>query len=188
MKLKCYLRGLGLGILVTAALFLCAGAANKQSMTDEQIIKRAKELGMVDNQYLSDYIYPSTEEDISNAGEPETTSVEMGTTTEENTEATVEMEDTVEEESESIEETTTQELSQNEEIDPSQKFYVIVVNKGDGSDTVSRKVFETGLIPDAAEFDHYLMENGYDRRITTGNHEIPSNATIEQMAKILCSN
>ena len=185
MKLRCYLRGIGLGILVTAALFLSTGSGKENTMTDSQVIARAKELGMVDNQYLSDYTYPTEEsESVSESLEVES----EPTTTEEITEATSEAGTqqevtTIEEESEETVQTV-----ESDEIDPSQKYYVIVVNKGDGSDTVSQKVFETGLVPDAVEFDHYLMENGYDRKITTGNHEIPSNATMEQMAKILCSN
>ena len=47
MKRKYYMRGLGLGILVTA--ILCAVALPKQTqpMTDEEIIARAEELGYV---------------------------------------------------------------------------------------------------------------------------------------------
>lgn len=45
MKLKYYLRGLGIGIIVTAVLMGVSGNGNAQ-MTDEQIIAKAKELGM----------------------------------------------------------------------------------------------------------------------------------------------
>ena len=48
MHLKSYLRGIGIGILVTATVFLISGGASKKtSMTDEQVIARARELGMV---------------------------------------------------------------------------------------------------------------------------------------------
>ena len=186
MKLRSYLRGIGLGILVASALFICSGKAGKSTMTDEQVIARAKALGMVDNQYLSDYTYP-TQESISESSREEFSREESKTQTEDVSEASGE-ETTTTEPSSSAEELQAEEMPPKDEINPSQKFYVIVVNKGDGSDTVSRKVFETGLVPDASEFDHYLMEHGYDRKITTGNHEIPSDATVEQMAEILCSN
>ena len=47
MKRKYYMRGLGIGVLVTA--ILCAVALPKQTkpMTDEEVIARAKELGYV---------------------------------------------------------------------------------------------------------------------------------------------
>ena len=46
MKLKYYLRGLGIGILVTAAI-LTIVYHTKGSMSDSQIMKRAAQLGMV---------------------------------------------------------------------------------------------------------------------------------------------
>ncbi len=51
MKLRYYLRGLGIGILVTAFIL---GVAKKEdaSMTDAQIKERAYELGMVDSNTL----------------------------------------------------------------------------------------------------------------------------------------
>ncbi|MBQ0042225.1 MAG: hypothetical protein KBS85_02725 [Lachnospiraceae bacterium] len=48
MKLKFYLRGLGIGIIVTAVLMGVATSGNNQ-MTDEEVKKRAVELGMVDD-------------------------------------------------------------------------------------------------------------------------------------------
>lgn len=48
MNLKYYLRGLGIGILVTAIIMLVISYQNKQTLTDNEIKQRAKELGMVD--------------------------------------------------------------------------------------------------------------------------------------------
>lgn len=49
MNLKSYLRGIGIGILVTSAVFIISGASNKQgTMTDDMVKARAKELGMVE--------------------------------------------------------------------------------------------------------------------------------------------
>ena len=48
MKLKYYLRGLGLGILLTAILMGVVLGKNTSRMSDEEIIKRAKQLGMVE--------------------------------------------------------------------------------------------------------------------------------------------
>lgn len=53
MELKYYLRGLGLGIVVTAIIM---GIASSRSgaMTDEEIIARAKQLGMIEDRVLSE--------------------------------------------------------------------------------------------------------------------------------------
>ena len=51
MNLKYYLRGLGLGILVTALILSVAGR-NRRTMTDAEVKERAKELGMIENTVL----------------------------------------------------------------------------------------------------------------------------------------
>ena len=49
MNLKSYLRGIGIGILVTCAVFIISGAGDKKpDMSDDMIKARAKELGMVE--------------------------------------------------------------------------------------------------------------------------------------------
>ncbi len=53
MERKYYLRGLGLGIVVTAVIMGIA-LSGPREMTDEEIIQRAKELGMTEDTYLAD--------------------------------------------------------------------------------------------------------------------------------------
>lgn len=53
MERKYYLRGLGLGIVVTAVIMGIA-LSGPREMTDEEIIQRAKELGMEEDTYLAD--------------------------------------------------------------------------------------------------------------------------------------
>lgn len=53
MERKYYLRGLGLGIVVTAVIMGIA-LSGPRKMTDDEIIQRAKELGMVEDTYLAD--------------------------------------------------------------------------------------------------------------------------------------
>ena len=52
MERKYYLRGLGLGITVTAVI-MSVVLPGKQAMTNDEIMARAKELGMVENTVLS---------------------------------------------------------------------------------------------------------------------------------------
>lgn len=53
MELKYYLRGLGVGIAV-AAIIMGIALSGDQTMTDTEIIARAKELGMVENTVLAE--------------------------------------------------------------------------------------------------------------------------------------
>jgi hypothetical protein len=47
LKLKYYLRGLGIGIIVTTLIFAISIKSRGGIMTDDRVIERAKELGMV---------------------------------------------------------------------------------------------------------------------------------------------
>ena len=47
MKRKYYLRGMGFGILLTAIIVIIAYAVYSPEMSDEDVIRRARELGMV---------------------------------------------------------------------------------------------------------------------------------------------
>lgn len=118
MKNKYYLRGIGIGMILTALIMgLTAGKSGK--LSDEEIINRAKQLGMVeDNKVLTDL---SNEEETlvaqgkpEESGEPQTddndpVSVEtVEESKEENTEQSEETSVEISEESteESMEETT----------------------------------------------------------------------------------
>ena len=48
MKLKYYLRGMGIGIILTAIVMGFALGGRKATISDAEIIERAKALGMVD--------------------------------------------------------------------------------------------------------------------------------------------
>lgn len=200
MKIRYYLRGLGLGILVTAIFFMVSGK-NTQTMSDEMIKARAKELGMSESVVLSEL---STEEQTVEEIPEETTVTEESvpveetvTEPEETVTEEVTTEETVAEEEAVMEEATSEEMvseeeaepstEQNEEVASNSEPVTIIVNRGEGSDTVSRHLQEAGLVADAHEYDRYLMANGYDKRIGAGEHVIPAGATWEDIAKILCN-
>lgn len=218
MKIRYYLRGLGLGILVTAIFFMVSGK-NNQTMSDEMIKARAKELGMTESGVLAD-LAVAEEEMVSTPEETEeaisTEEVSQEAMSEEVTDVEETVAETVEEETTSIEEMTSEETSVEETTQEETVVEVssqtsekpqkaeadsettesaasntepvpVVVNRGEGSDTVSRRLQELGLVADAYEYDRYLMANGYDKRIGAGEHVIPAGATWEDIAKILCN-
>ncbi len=65
MEKKYYFRGLGLGIIVTALIMGVAlpGGENKAKMTDDEVIARAKELGMIEDSRLLEPSLEKNEED-----------------------------------------------------------------------------------------------------------------------------
>lgn len=187
MKLKYYLRGLGIGILVTTVILSLAGVGRK-NMTDEEVVKRAKELGMVESTLLSDLpdqtktdeVRP-TEPEISL--QPETSEPETGPEPEESA-STPETPVAPEETPEAPEETPVSPEDGNPDI-PAGETVTLVIGRGESSTTVSKNLKKAGIVEDAAAFDRFLCNNGYDKKIITGTYEIPYGASEEEIAKII---
>ena len=201
MKLKYYLRGLGIGILVTTVILSLAGVGRK-NMTDEEVVKRAKELGMVESTLLSDLpdqtktdeVRP-TEPEISL--QPEISEPEAGPEPEESAstpetpeapeETPVAPEETPEAPKETPvapEETPVSPEDGNPDI-PAGETVTLVIGRGESSTTVSKNLKKAGIVEDAAAFDRFLCNNGYDKKIITGTYEIPYGASEEEIAKII---
>lgn len=77
MKLKYYLRGLGIGIAVT--VLVVGLSSGRKSMTDEEVIARAKELGMVESMVLSNMNSRQEQPDVSTNEQEETKPIEEET-------------------------------------------------------------------------------------------------------------
>ena len=228
MKLRYYLRGLGIGIVVTAIIM--SFTRQPEKLTDAQIKMRALELGMIEESVLADLQKDEEttyeESVVEEAETPEVTeneevveeeAVTEETMTEESNSEKVDGEDIVEEElsveevaaedtivetdvtdeivaeetdveSVIIDETVTETLGAENIVGDEviESYIIISVASGNGSEVVSRKLYEAGLVNSAVEYNQFLVRNGYDRKLRVGNHEIPAGATEEEMAKILC--
>lgn len=75
MERKYYLRGLGLGIIITAIIMGIAGKG-KPAMTDEEIMQRAKELGMIENTMLAEPVQETAPADTAKASDEKTVNTE----------------------------------------------------------------------------------------------------------------
>lgn len=197
MKLKYYLRGLGIGIAVTAAVLMLAGGG-KENLTDEEIIARAKELGMVESVTLSQLSSETESESVSEENPAETSgqdsiedvsekiSEDEGVSNSETDTSEVTSENNSEAVSDSSSEVASEEdNSQEETSEEVEEFVIIEVGSGDGSDTVSVKLEAAGLVEDAQMYDDFLCANGYDKILQTGAHEIPKTADWDMIAEIL---
>mgnify|MGYP000473106466 CR=1 FL=1 len=161
MKLKYYLRGLGIGMIVTALILGISFSSRQeqaQTMTDDQIRERAAELGMVDSSEL-------TLAALQNGAMQPTESTPQETQTQNSPEAATEQE-----------ETQTPETNTEPEV---------TINRGDDSGSVSRRLYEAGLVENAKAFDNYLCNNGYSRSINPGTYEIVPGSSEEEIAKII---
>lgn len=197
MKLKYYLRGLGVGIAVTALLLGLSG--KKESLTDAEIMARARELGMTENTVLAELEteeVPQTEEVPETVpAEEEAESEETDTVIEEATvssEAEMETEGTAEvsetealENTESSQEAAPEKAEETAKAEEEREIIRITVRSGETSWPVAQRVQEAGLVSDAAAFDDFLCDNGYSRYLRAGEYEIPAGSTQEEIARIL---
>ncbi len=215
MKLKYYLRGLGIGIVVTAIIMgIALGGTTKETLSNEEIKQRAVEMGMVEGKYLSDIQKitstgeeqntteeePSTEEPSTEEPSSEEPSTEEPSTEEPSTEEPSSEEPSTEEPS--SEEPSSEEPSSEEPIseEPSIEapsvedgntsiqdgdLVSIVISRGDSSWSVSKDLEAAGLITDAKAYDEYLCGNGYDKSLHVGSYEIAKGLSNEEIAKII---
>lgn len=215
MKLKYYLRGLGIGIIVTALVmrFLAGGA---DEITDEEVRIRAAQLGMVEEsttladglekreQLAKSKKLSNSENAVSQNAVSENkiseNKVSENVVTENTASQNVVSENAVSENMLSRErdeeaETKTKDVSGKEEKEvPAEQvesgnqtaeFVTVTVGSGQGSLQVAAACQRAGLVEDAAEFDSFLCSGGYDRRLVTGEHQIARGALPEEIAKAL---
>lgn len=181
MKLKYYLRGLGIGIIVTAIL-MGSAAKDKEELTDAEIKARAAELGMVEQKVLSDIegtTAPKNTEAPSLTMEPENTT-SLKPTPEPTAEPTEHPmpEPTAEPTAEPTEQP--QDTTQT-----NAETMTVIIRSGETSWSISQTLFDLGMVESASDFDRYLYQNGYDKTIRIGTFEIPKGATYSEIAQII---
>lgn len=230
MEKKYYFRGLGLGIIVTAVIMGIAlsGGGEKGKMTDDEVIARAKELGMTEDSTLLEAAGvedaedgPDTEEtpsvqredavkkDIAVAKEKEEADKKAE---EQEPEPVPDVEKPVVGTPESLEDkenraanggeteadmgkkpsSDTNEMTKPDEdgAKPETKPTTeaaksVTIAGGDSSYTVAKKLADIGAVGSAEAYDDFLCANGYDKKLRPGTFKIPSNASDEQIARIV---
>lgn len=180
MKLRYYLRGLGIGIVITALLMGFTKGSAKETLSDDEIIARAEALGMVQSSVLSSNLnHEEQGEDGITVSyntaldEPDIAALPDGAGADQTGDAAGVVDTDVADNSTKATDTT------------GAATITVTINSGDGSDTVARHLAELGVITDAGDFDRYLCQNGYDKKLATGNHEINAGAGYQEIAEIL---
>lgn len=205
MKLKYYLRGLGIGIAVTALLM---GYSNKNRAAEPKAEVATEETA---GDLLADRNGEATTEEVIEQSTVENVTVETDSaeTSEEETsqqETASELESSTQEaetitETESVTETETEFVQAEETTDKKEQTQssteadagnalpqtTIEINivRGDDSGTVARKLQNAGIVESATEYDAYLMQHGYDKKIRVGKVEIPVDATWQEIAEYI---
>ena len=207
MKLRYYLRGLGIGMIVTALLM--GIALKKQPLSDAEIRVRAMELGMVDgdsrtlagNQASQDSGQASPDPTAVSSTEPTATPSPEPTTVPAVTPIPVETPSsgsepdalkplpmvTLKPQVETPEPADAASVPDpaRESASEQSDSVTFVIQRGQSSYGVAKALAEAGLLEDASAFDQYLESNGYSKRINSGTYEIPADSTEEDIAKII---
>ena len=193
MNLKYYLRGLGLGIVMTAILLGITAGGKKETLTDEEIVARAKSLGMADEAELSASVEKAKadteaglrteiEKELKNSLQAEIRAEVMA-----EIEAEMQAEQVSRQlpEGDAADETGGTEETEEAPKEPEPEPVEFTVYSGELPQEISSRLEQAGLVESASEFEKFLLGNGYDRSIVAYKYRIPADADEEQIAKII---
>lgn len=208
------MRGLGVGILVTAIIMGVASWGQRETLSDAQIRERALKMGMVDGSstVLSDLqsgpnssggtkptspLIPEDDPTTSTNPTKESTAPTSPTKestaptdpTKESTAPTNPTKESTAPTNPTKESTTPTSSAKNPTTtsNSSQSTVTIVIKGGSGSEVVSRTLAEAGLVPDAKAYDQYLCDNGYSKGLRAGTYEIPMGSSEEEIANMIAT-
>ena len=218
MKLRYQMRGLGIGIIVTA-LLMGVVKGEKLPLSDAEIKAKALELGMVesDSMKLSDIPGGQSSDDSGTAPNPggESDGREgAGSGSEPDADPGEEGSGAPEEEGDSDtggeardeEEGSAPHGSQEDAEGNGQdaggtpgsarlggtgaegERVTVVIEEGVTSYSVCELLEELGLIEDADSLDYYICSNSYSRSIQEGVYEIPRGTSDEEIVSIIMGN
>lgn len=181
MKLKYYLRGLGIGIFISTIILSISFSAKNKTLTNVEIMNRAEELGMV------------KEEDIEAAVSDKLEKIKQKESPVEELSTEDAIEEAVEETSK--EEDVVKDISKEEDVAeelPDEESNVvesvtITVSSGMWSEDVSKLLENNGVVDNAGSFNTFLIENGYQHRIRTGEYTLLKGTSFEEIAKTITS-
>lgn len=189
MRLKYYLRGLGLGIIFAVIIMMIGFHDNKQSMSDTEIIEKAKTLGMVEAKNISGTVADeyNSEKTDSSATNSDASSQKA------ETEQDSQMQDSQTAQEDTQQEDTQQEDTQpaadakQETVEPQDAVttYTISVTSQDTCRTIAEKLKALNLVDDAEQFRIYMGQKGADHFIADGEHVIPQGASYDDIITIL---
>ena len=188
MKAKYYLRGMGVGIVVTALIFLIVSFFYTPSLSEDQIILEAKKLGMTMEEEDTEKDSGKTSGDTGQSTEDKTsTKSDAGRKAQDDTGEGTESETknpdgTV---------TTTTESEDGTEVSET-KFepenIAVTVAVGETPAILAADLKAKGLIEDEKSFVDFLGSKGYAEFLQPGDYEISTGSSFREIAVIVTQN
>lgn len=195
MRLKYQLRGLGIGMVLTA-LVMGIASGEGSALSDAEIKARALELGMVegDSLKLTDVVataMPESGREPQSATPSGNQGGDSGKIPDlEATPSPADMSSGAEAMSSDVAPTKGPTDEGEGALLPSEGsaedgMITIVIEPGEIASEICVKLAEAGLIEDAAAFEVYLCENYWSRSIKDGTYAIPVGTSMEDIAGMI---
>lgn len=204
MNMKYYMRGLGVGIILTTVILSFGSRAEK--LTDQEIIARAKQLGMVTKEEKKEKLdsflaqinadkdnnqVDTKDIDSPSINDSEVAIEESKENIKDNTKESIEdnTKENIKDQNQSIDETNENNKEENEHksaeetIEPD--MVTISIKRGMSSNKVAEVLYENGLIHDANDFVDYIIAIRKEGQLRVGNYDINKGSSYKEIvAKI----
>lgn len=180
LKLRYFIRGLGIGIVFTAIVMSLSLQASRSriirenALTKEEIMEKAMGYGMILDS--SEDTTPVEENDSSKEEQDQEENDDKGVASSDK--------DNVESEVDSTKEVTDDSSDKDDSV-ISIEYTPIKITLGMTATDVGKLLKEKKIIEDTDEFCNYISEQGYSSKIQTGNYLIPVSATYKKIADII---
>lgn len=190
MRLKYYLRGLGLGIIFAVFIMMVGYRNHGSSMSDSEIIEKAKALGMVETEHSSGMKNDKKSDKKTDTSEPDTTiadtsAAEDTQTGTDNTDAD-NIAGTADADTTAPSDVAATDSAASDAAQPQQNTtFTVTVGSGDTCRMIAERLQAAGIIDDAEKFRAYMGQKGVDQFIADGSHEIPYGASYDDIINIL---
>lgn len=198
MRLKYYLRGLGLGIIFAVFIMMVGYRNHGSSMSDSEIIEKAKALGMVEtedssgmkNDKKTDNKTDKKSDKKTDTSEPDTTiadtsAAEDTQTGTDNTDAD-NIAGTADADTTAPSDVAATDSGASDAAQPQQNTtFTVTVGSGDTCRMIAERLQAAGIIDDAEKFRAYMGQKGVDQFIADGSHEIPYGVSYDDIINIL---
>ena len=191
MRLKYYLRGLGLGIIFTCLMFMLFSnkkADNTDQMDKNQQLETTTET--LSNQTSGDDKNDTAnDEAVSGSADVQNnTDAEDDVNAQNNADAqnTADNQTGASDTTDASNQTDDSNITGETSTDDVQDEYVtLVIEKGDIARDVAESLYEDGIIDDAESFRKYLGATGVSRTLHAGEYNIKVGSTYEEIVELL---
>ena len=191
MRLKYYLRGLGLGIIFTCLMFMLF-SNKKADNTDKMDINQQLE---TTTETLSNQTSGDDKNDTANdEAVSGSADVQNNTDAEDdvNAQNNADAQNTADNQTGASDTTDTSNQTDDYNItgetstdDVQDEYVTLVIEKGDIARDVAESLYEDGIIDDAESFRKYLGETGVSRTLHAGEYNIKVGSTYEEIVELL---